>query len=488
MIPLGVVAPLRLAAGGLAAISLTLLALLLLLIRRYRSARRRNENLLREKEIIFGFVHDIGEVFAESDSVDLDGLLQRVLYYALRTTRASAGAVYLLDAAGRELRARAVAGVFPPIARRAEIALDSGASRSQVVERIVRGQTVRLGEGLLGEIADFGGPVLVADAERDPRIPRYDADFLRVRSLIAVPMRFHHRIMGVLAAVNRVDARPFTETDLNLLQALADQASVSAHYAILHADLDAKRRMDRDLDVARRIQQMLLPRRLPEAAGVEMAAFNVPALEIGGDYYDFIRVDERRIGIAIADVSGKGIGGALLMSVYRSVLRAKAPGCASPAAVLRDLNRALRDDIYEDLFVTALYLVYDEGSRELRVARAGHEPPILRRADPAAPFARIESDGVAVGLAAPEDFDAALTETAVTLAPGDAVVLYTDGITEAQKAQGEEWGLDRLLAALRDAPPGAEAALAHVRERLMAFVGDSPPYDDMTLVLIRVRP
>jgi len=487
MTTLAVIALFRFASGLLAAVALLLLATLLLLIRRYRVARRRNEDLLREKEVIFGFVHDIGEVFAESDSVDLEGLLQRVLYYALRTTRASAGAVYLLDSAGRELRARAIAGVFPPIARSAEIALDSGASRSQAVEQAVRGQTVRLGEGLLGEIADFGGPVLVADAERDPRIPHYDADFLRVRSLIAVPMRFHHRIMGVLAAVNRVDGRPFTETDLNLLQALADQASVSAHYSILRADLDAKRRMDRDLDVARRIQQMLLPRRVPETAGVELAAFNVPALEIGGDYYDFVRVDDRRIGIAIADVSGKGIGGALLMSVYRSVLRAKAPGCAGPAAVLREINRALRDDLYEDLFITALYLVYDEVSRELRVARAGHEPPILRRADSAAPFVRIESDGVAVGVAEPGVFDAALTETAVTLAPGDTVVLYTDGITEAQNAQGEEWGLDRLLAALRDAPPGAEPTLAHVRERLMTFVGNSPPYDDMTLSVMKVR-
>lgn len=477
----------RLAAGGLAALALLLLAVLLLLLRRYRVARQKNEDLLREKEVMFGFVHDIGEVFAESDSVDLETLLQRVLYYALRTTRGSAGAVYMTEATGRELQARAIAGVFPPIAGAVEVPLDGAASRSQTVEKLVRSQTVRIGEGLLGEIADFGGAVLVTDAERDPRIPRYSADYLRVRSLIAVPMRFHHRIMGVLCVVNRVDARPFTETDLNLLQALADQASVSAHYSILHADLDAKRRMDQDLDVARRVQQMLLPRRLPEPAGVELAAFNVPALGIGGDYYDFVRVDERSIGLAIADVSGKGIGGALLMSVYRSVLRAKAPGCASPAAVLREINRVLRDDLYEDMFVTALYLVYDEISRELRVARAGHEPPVLRRAGETVSFARIESDGVAIGLAAPEDFDAALTETVVTLAPGDLVALYTDGITEAQNAQGEEWGLERFVAALREAPAGAESALAHVRDRLMAFVGDSPPYDDMTLSLMRVR-
>ncbi len=484
--PLAVVNLFRWAAGLLAVLMFPTLAALFLLIHYHRRLRLRYDQLLREKEVMFNFVHDVGEVFAESDSVNVDALLQRVLHYALRTTHASAGAIHLLDSNGRELQVRAIAGVFPPIVRHADLALDAAHSRSQAVERAVRAQTAKKGEGLLGEIADFGGPVLVADAERDPRIPRYDADFLRVRSLLAVPMRFRHRIMGTLTVVNRVDNRPFTESDMNLLQALADQASVSAHYSILHQDLDAKKRMDRDLSVARRIQQMLLPRRIPSAPGLEVAAFNVPALEIGGDYYDVVKVDDARVGVAIADVSGKGIGGALLMSVYRSVLRATAPGCDSPARTLREINRVLRDDLYEDMFVTALYGVYDPRTRELRMARAGHDPAIVRSAAAGAPMARIESDGVAIGLADPADFDAAITETAVTLQPGDLIALYTDGITEAQNAQGEEWGLERLLEALRAAPVGAEAALNHVRERLMAFVGDSPPYDDMTMIMLQV--
>ncbi len=458
------------------------------LARRYRQLRKRHDDLLREKEVMFSFVHDVGEVFAEADGVEVGALLQRVLYYALRTTRACAGAIYLVEPGGRELRVRALAGVFPPLVERADLDLEGAPSRSQYIEQLVRSQVVRKGVGLIGEIADFGGPVLVTDAERDPRIPHYDADLLRIRSLLAVPMRFRHRIMGVLVTVNRVDGRPFTESDLGLLQALADQASVSAHYSILHEDLNMKRRMDRDLSVARHIQRMLLPRKIPEMPSVELAAFNVPALEIGGDYYDFLRVDDRRLGVAVADVSGKGIGGGLLMSVYRSVLRAHAPGCASPAAVLREVNRVLRDDLNEDMFVTALYLVLDTATRELRVARAGHEAPLLRRADGGG-LAQIESEGLAIGLAEESVFNAALTEAVVTLDEGDMLVLYTDGITEAMNAQGEEWGLERLIEQIRGAATeSAEGLLNHVRTGLMTFVGDTAPYDDMTMVVMRNRP
>jgi len=488
MIPLSAAGLLRIAAATATILALLLAMALLFLVRRYRALRRRHDDMVREKEAMFSFIHDVAEVFAESDIVDLHSLLQRVLYYALRTTRASAGAIYLVEPGGQELRARAIAGVFPPIAERTDLDLDGAPSRSQYIEQLVRAQVVHRGVGLIGEIADFGGPALITDAERDPRVPHYDVDLLRVRSLLAVPMRFRGHIMGVLVTVNRVDGSPFTESDLSRLQALADQASVSAHYSILHSDLDAKKRMDHDLSIARHVQRMLLPRKVPDISSIEMAAFNLPALEIGGDYYDFLRLDDRHLGIAIADVSGKGIGGALVMSVYRSVLRAHASDGASPAAVLREVHRALRDDLYEDMFVTALYLVLDTVTGEMRVARAGHEAPILRHAADNS-LSRIESEGLAIGLADDSVFDEALSEVTVNLQPGDTVVLYTDGITEAMNAQGEEWGLERLIEALRQAPPGdANAILNHVRTAVMTFVGDTPPYDDMTMVLLRMKP
>jgi len=451
---------------------------------RYQRLRKERDELLQEKDIIFGFVHDVGEVFAEAEKLEPDLLLKRVLFYALRTTKASSGAIYLHAGESDELQARAVSGVFPPLTDRVTSALDAVVSRSKHIENLVRTRTIHKGEGLVGEVADLGTPILIEDAERDLRVPQHDIDFLKIRSVLLVPMHFHQQVLGVLAVVNRVDGNPFDQTDLNLLQALADQASASVHYAGLRDTLDEKKRIDHDLHVARRIQNSLLPKELPHVQGVEVAAFNDPAQEIGGDYYDFVQIDDKHLGIAIADVSGKGVGGAILMSVCRSILRAQAPGNLSPAAVLRSINRVMSKDISEDMFVSMLYMVLHVDTHELSVARAGHERPILLSRD--GQVQPIDSPGTAIGMMDVETFERLLGETTIQIKPGDVIVAYTDGITEAMNRDGEEWGMQNFLEAVRQASSeGANSVLNNVRQRLERFVGDNPQYDDMTLLALR---
>lgn len=451
---------------------------------RWQRARRQCEQLLKEKEVIFGFVHDVGEVFAEAENIEPDLLLKRVLFYALRTTKAAAGAIYLYDDRNERLQARALSGVFPPLTESIDASAEVAASRSRHVENLVRTRAIRKGEGLVGEVADRGAPILIEDAERDPRVPHHALDFLRIQTVLLVPMRFHQHTLGVLAVVNRVDGRPFDQTDLSLLEALADQGSASVHYAGLRDTLDEKKRIDHDLAVARRIQASLLPEELPHVEGVELAAFNEAAQQIGGDYYDFVRIDDRHLGIAMADVSGKGVGGALLMSVCRSVLRAQAPGNMSPAAVLKSINRVMGPDIAEDMFVTMLYMVLHLDTRRLVVARAGHERPVLIAKDGS--IRVIESTGTAIGMMDAETFEAVLDEATVDLQPGDVVVAYTDGISEAMNSQDEEWGMTNLLDACRVASAeGANSVLNNVRQRLRRFVGGRAQYDDMTLLAMR---
>lgn len=465
---------------------LLLIGVLIYFVVRSRRMREARDELRQEREVIFGFVHDVAEVFADAETVDLDALLKRVLFYAMRTTRAGAGAVYLYEHDHHLLRARAVSGIFPPMEGGVDTGLERAMSKSQHVEDLVRSKLIRRGEGLVGTVADLGGPLLIGDAERDPRVPQYEVDFLKIHSILLVPMRFHQRVMGVLAVVNRVDGTPFIQADLNLLQALADQASVSIHYAGLRETLDEKQRMDLDLSVARRIQTALLPKKLPKVEHVELAAFNYPALEIGGDYYDFVQVDDTHLGIVIADVSGKGIGGAIMMSVCRSVLRAQAPKTPSPAHVLRLINQVLSQDVSEDMFISMLYMVLNTATRELVVARAGHERPILCSGTPSK-FTIIDSPGAAIGIADAEAFDRVLQEVTISLRPGDVVVAYTDGVTEAMNPQDEEWGVDNFLDAVRvAAEEGANSVLNNVRQRLERFVGDRPQYDDMTLLTLRV--
>ncbi len=461
--------------GGLAYFSL-----------RTRKLRDQRDALQQEREVIFGFVHDVAEVFADAGNVELDPLLKRVLFYALRTTRAGAGAIYMFEPDAQTLRARAISGIFPPLVGGVDTGLERAMSKSQHVEQLVRTKLVGKGEGLIGTVADFGAPILIEDAETDLRVPRYEVDFLQIHSILLVPMRFRQQTMGVMAVVNRVDGSAFVQSDLNLLQSLADQASVSAYYAGLRETLDEKQRIDHDLTVARRIQTALLPKRYPKIEGVELAAFNYPALEIGGDYYDFIQVDDTHLGIAIADVSGKGIGGAIMMSVCRSVLRAHAPRHQSPEEVLKLLNQVLSQDVQEDMFVSMLYMVLNTATRELVVARAGHERPILCAGDRSG-FTVIESPGVGIGIADVETFDRVLKEVRIPLRPGDVVVAYTDGVSEALNAHEEEWGIDRFMDAIRiSSAEGADSVLNNVRQRLERFVGNRPQYDDMTLLALRI--
>ncbi len=451
-----------------------------------RRLRHERDELINQKEVIFGFIHDVGDVFAHSENINLERMLDRVLFYAVRTTRASAGAIYLFDKAEDLFRARAVSGMFPPLSGSVEASLATAVSKSEAVEQLVRSQRVARGEGLIGETADFGTPILIEDAARDPRVPAYQLDFLKIHSILLVPMRFLQKILGVIVVVNRVDARPFIQADLNLLQALADQASVSVHYAGLRDSLDEKQRIDHDLNVARQIQTALLPRAIPRIAGLEMAAFNHSAQEIGGDYYDFIKIDDEHLGIAIADVSGKGIVGAIMMSISRSVLRAQAIMSTDPSEVLKGVNRVMFEDIAEDMFVSMLYMVLNTRTRELHVARAGHERPIL--VQPHDPHCQIiDSAGVALGMADRDAFESLLTETSVVLSPGDTVVAYTDGVTEALNAQHEEWGVDRLFETVHEAAPdGAHAVIHTVQQRLDRFVGGIAQYDDMTLLALQV--
>jgi len=455
--------------------------------RRYRLCRRQTDALQREREVMFAFVHDVAEVFSESDEVEVEPLLDKVLSYALRTSAGLSGAVYLVEAGRQELRARAVRGLFPPL--RDPIPQDWGepaVGLAEAVERRVRAEIIRCGEGMVGEVARLGTARLVRDAERDPQVPRHESAHLRIRSLVAVPMRFRNRVMGVLVVVNRTDGCPFTPADLNLLQALADQASVSLHYVMLREELDAKRQLDHDLAVARRIQRALLPRRLPKTPALELAALNVPAREVGGDYYDAIPLDGGRLGLAVADVSGKGVSGALLMSVCRSVLRALAPAHRSAADTLRALNRAVAPDLEGDMFVTAIYMIFDPGGR-LSLACAGHEPPILYRPAERG-LTRIEVPGVGIGIGEPELFDTVAGETTVQLRAGDLVLAFTDGLSEARDDRGEEFGTDRIMETLvlsGDRP--VEEIVHAIEDRVRRFCGGRPPEDDLTLLLLRMR-
>lgn len=458
-------------------------------IKQRRKFRTRNRLLREEREVIFDFIHHIGELFADADDVDMDSLLKRILFFATRTGKAAAGAIYLFNTDRSQLFARAVSGVFPPLYDPEEVKTEELLAKSQYLESLVKTRAVAPGEGLVGSAAMVGNGIIIEDAEMDARIPAYADAFLKIRSLVAVPMRFGNEVLGVVVLANRTDETAFTPGDLSLLQAMADQATVPIHYAGLRAALEQKKQIDRDMQAAQQIQASLLPQSLPELGNVQLAAYNLPAFDIGGDYYDFIKIDDDHLGIAIADVSGKGIGGAMMMAVCQGVLRTRAGQEKSPARMLSELNRVLSANLAEDMFITMLYMVLNTRTRELTFARAGHERPLIcRSCNGDRGPEQLDAPGIAIGLAGDDVFDSAISDVTLQLESGDGVVIYTDGITEALNEAGEEWGIERLMGLIRtDHPGNPEEMIQAVRTRIARYVGARPQYDDMTLLALKVN-
>ncbi|MEM1059578.1 MAG: GAF domain-containing SpoIIE family protein phosphatase [Verrucomicrobiota bacterium] len=445
---------------------------------------RRLQGLRQEKRILFDFLHDLGEAFSES--VDQHQMLEIILDSAQKVCDAHGGVIYLWNADRTALRAETVKGFFPPPMSVDNQVADKFATRVEYLETFLKSEPLLAdGVNILLDVSRNNEPVLIHDAEGDPRFPVFKEESLKVRTYMAVPLNYRGEKLGVIALANREDGHPFNRQDFDVIQSVADQASFSLHSATTYRQLADKRKMDHDLNVAHEIQQILLPRHPPAIAGYDLYALNIPAQQVSGDYYDFIAVDESRIGLAIADVSGKGIPASLIMAMCRSVLRSRAPGLASPAAALRELNRQLFPDIREDMFITMAYLVLDYQTHELRVARAGHEAPLLATDN----FAKVESikgPGMALGIDGGDIFNEVVEDVVIPLQPGDTVIAYTDGINEALDEHGEEFGRAHIKEAIPQAGgQGVEFLIKNIVERVQRFAGEQPQSDDITMAALQ---
>ncbi len=273
-----------------------------------------------------------------------------------------------------------------------------------------------------------------------------------------------------------------------------DKGEVTHHEGLISdvtarkaAEAGAREAQERELALARDVQQHLLPSRFPPLGRIDVEVLSQPSQQLGGDYYDVLPVDERHHGFVIADVSGKGAPAALMMAACRASLRLCAPGELSPAAVLRRVNRALQPDMPPGMYITLFYGILNLDTLALRFCRAGHEPALLLREAGGAPVL-LGDGGMALGMAPDELFEATLDEGRVVLSAGDLLALYTDGVNEACNAAGEEFGRDRLADSLRrhQKEPLADI-LRRVDRYLRQFCTLAPRHDDRALLLVRAR-
>lgn len=262
---------------------------------------------------------------------------------------------------------------------------------------------------------------------------------------------------------------------------------VTAKFRSAQSNLMEQERMQQEMQVAQEIQQMLLPRKVPELEGFELGYLYQAAKEVGGDYYDFLTVDERTVGVVVADVSGKGVPGSLVMTMIRTALRMEARGNRSASDVMAKMNSFVTEDMKKGMFVTMFYVVLDSVNRVVTYASAGHNPMILYRGESDATYF-LKPKGIPVGINVPDEelFRKTISVEKLTLRQDDMLVIYTDGITEAMNPEREQFGEARLLTAIKKHGHGtAQEFVDALNREIREFTGDAPQNDDITLVAIK---
>ena len=396
-------------------------------------------------------------------TVDLDAMLAAVVDAATALLDCERATVFLYDLAADELCSRLATGIADsPIAE-----IRFPASR-----------------GIAGDVARTGQLVNLVDAYADARFnPEFDrASGFRTRSMLAVRLAGHDdATVGVLQLLNK-RAGPFDDRDEEIAGFLGSQAGVAIQRQRLLDHFAEKRRIERDLGIARSIQQGLLPRQDPRVVGFDIAGWNRPADETGGDFFDFLPLDDGRLAVAIADATGHGIGPALVSVEARALLRAVAGASTGLEASVNAVHRLLCLDLPENRFVTAFCGVLDSSSAALDYLSAGQGPILLYEAATAA-VRDLPVQGLPLAFFPEATYEGVVQ---VRLAPGDALVLLTDGFYEWADAHGDAFGEERvrdLIRQLHDRP--AAEIIAAIYQAVVDFAGGTRQADDLTAVIVR---
>lgn len=309
----------------------------------------------------------------------------------------------------------------------------------------------------------------------------------RLRDLgvrLLTPLSGPGGLLGFMALGEKLSEEPFTREDRDLLATVAEQAALALDYSRLMRQAMERERLRREIEIARDVQERLFPQLLPPMANLEYAGACRPAGGVGGDYYDFVFLGQGRIGIALGDISGKGISAALLMAGLQGMLRVSAPLRGDALVPLMgELNAGLAASTSGDRFATFFYALWDDAHRRLLYVNAGHNPPFRLAAVGGKPEF-LDKGGTVLGIF----HDAAFESGDAVFGAGDVLVLYSDGVTEAVDTAGEEFGIGRLVESIRGrsgVPVGR--LIRDVLDEVHVFAGDAPQHDDMTLVVARVR-
>ena len=399
--------------------------------------------------------------------------------------------VKALIRAGQELAGHSpLSELFPSILKLALSA--TGAKRGVILtvedgELIVRaseGEGFSLSTAVRDRVVREKCSLLISDAQLDEALRRQNSIVLqRVRSMMAVPLQTGERVIGIIYVDNGTFMRPFSQGDLDLLTVMANVAAIRIEHARLAAIEQADKLLELELAQASEIQRSFLPPDSPPLHGYELAGLNIPCRTVGGDYYDFLKYHDGRVGLVVADVSGKGLPAALMMSNLQARVQMLVETAPDPARAMTILNHNLAEHGVPGRFITLFYGLLDPNTGCLQYSNAGHNYPLVLRAN--GEVETLTGNGLVMGIFPEEKYD--LLETC--LRPGDTLALYSDGVTEAVSSENDEFGErglgDFLLQHRHQCCGDMVNALA---ENVRNWCGNTSFADDFTVLLVRRQP
>ncbi|MBI4549049.1 MAG: SpoIIE family protein phosphatase [Ignavibacteriae bacterium] len=337
-----------------------------------------------------------------------------------------------------------------------------------------------LNQNILGWMMTYKKPLISNDMTTDSRFSGVKVEE-ELHSLLCVPLLVKNRLIGILTVFNKRDHGTFTQDDQRLLAIIASQSAQILENARLYEEEQKKMELEKELIAAREVQMNLLPTELPRVANFEFAATTLPAHEIGGDFYDIIRVDEHSYEIVIADVAGKGLPAALLATLGKGVLYSQALQHDSPVHQIRQSNLILRRSIPKNSFITMMLALVNPGAKTVTLSNAGHCYPLFYRSK-SQTTEMLAVRGMALNLT-----DAIrCEEQTITMEPNDCMIFYSDGVNEAINSQQEMFGIERVQTIVtQHAGNSAENLLQKIVDEIKSFAKGVSQHDDITVFIVK---
>ncbi len=415
-----------------------------------------NAHLYREMKreaLERALLYDTGKILSEK--LKLDEVLRAILETLKKAVDYDAGGVFLTDDAGVGIQSICSVGYDP------------GTDASL---------QLKYGQGIIGTVAATGEPVIVPDVKKDPR---YVEASPSTRSEIVVPILIDDRVIGVIN-LESDEVNAYNGRDISLISAFASQAAISLERAKLHENILAAKKLEEQLNIAREIQRTFLPDEDPQVEGYQITGRNVSSGQVGGDYYDFIKIVDQRLGISVADVSGKGMPAALIMASLRASLIAEIRNNYTIRTIAEKVNSLLCESLEPGNFVTGIYCVLDSKHHMMTYSNFGHNPPLLLQED--GEFNQLTEGGPVLGVSNGVTFE----EGAISLRRGEVLVMYTDGVTEVFNDEGVEFGAEGLMDVIRANRDRSASEIADaIYGATKSFAPQTHVYDDITMVVVK---